>query len=423
MNVGNRRYFVYFGIFLLVAFNYVDRVALSMAAPAISKEYSFSPVEMGYLFSSYIWTYLFCLIPFGFLTDRYGARIVNTLGMTVWAGATVMTGLASSFITLLSARLVMGAAEASTYPAGGRAVREWAPRSEFGLASTMLNSGSYGGPAIGTLLLGWVVSILGWRWAFFVAGGMCFMWLLAWIKWYRTPEEATFLGEEERRMILSERSVGAASTENSGGFLRLLRSPSMICVAVTQGCAVYTQIVFLTWLPSYLANVKHLSIMKTGLFTAAPYLIATVLAWILAHLSDRWLQAKGGSGSGRRRVIVMLAMLSAAVVLLTPLVDNVGLILFLITVSLTGLSTGISLNIALGADLLRSPQDAAKAVAIQVSGGNVFAIVAPVVTGYIIEGTGSYNMAFVVGGVLLVVGAVLTMTMTRRPIGDAVEAA
>jgi ACS family glucarate transporter-like MFS transporter len=190
----------------------------------------------------------------------------------------------------------------------------------------------------------------------------------------------------------------------------------MWAVAVSQGCAVYTQILFLTWLPSYLATEKHLSILKTGMFTALPYFIAVVASWGLAHLSDRLLRGTD-TNTGQRRWMVCVAMLSAPVVLLAPLVDSVGVILVLITVSLTGLSTGISLNIALASDLLQSPVDAGKAMGIQISGGNVFAVMAPIVTGYVIAYTGSYDWAFTVGGILLLVGAAITMTLTHAPIG------
>jgi ACS family glucarate transporter-like MFS transporter len=415
--MGKRRYLVYLGIFLLVAFNYVDRVALSVAAPAIAKELGLDPIQMGYLFSSYIWTYLLFLIPCGFLTDRYGAKLVNGVGVAVWSGATVLTGLAGSFAGLLGSRMLMGAAEASTYPAGGRALRDWAPRAEFGLAATMLNSGGYAGPAFGTLLLGWIVSISDWRWGFFTAGFIGFVWLIGWLVWYRGPEKATFISEEERAFILQERDTAAKSDSPSGGFGRLFRSRSMLAIALAQGCAVYTQIVFLTWLPSYLANVKGLSIMKSGLFTAFPYFLATALSWLLAHLSDRMLTAQGGGSTGRRRLMIVGSMLSAAIILGAPFVDSVPLILAMITISLTGLATGISLNIALTADLLQSPQDAGKAMAIQVSGGNIFGIIAPIATGYIISATGSYDLAFVAGGALLIVGAAVTFTLTRAPIG------
>lgn len=415
--MGKRRYLLYIGIFLLVVFNYVDRVALSVAAPAIAAEYKLSPVQVGYLFSAYLWTYVVCLIPCGFLTDRYGAKMVNGVGVLVWSGATILTGLASGFVSLLGSRMLMGAAEASTYPAGGRVLRDWAPRSEFGLAATMLNSGGYAGPAFGTLLLGWVVSVHGWRWGFYTAGLLGLVWLVGWLVWYRGPETATFVGEDERAFILRERDSGAKSGGSADGFGVLLRSRSMIAVAVTQGCAVYTQIVFLTWLPSYLANVKHMSIVKSGLFTAFPYFAATVFAWVLAHLSDRALAAEGGSSTGRRRRIVVVSMLSAAVILAAPFVDSTPMILGLITISLTGLATGISLNIALAADLLRSPASAGKAMAIQITGGNIFGLIAPIATGYIIAATGSYDLAFVAGGVLLVAGAVITLTLTHAPIG------
>jgi MFS family permease len=414
-----KRHLVYFGIFLLIAFNYIDRVALSVAAPSLSQAFGLSPIKLGYLFSSFVWTYLICLIPMGFLTDRFGPRIVNAVGVSVWSVATVLTGFAWSFSSVLGTRLLMGAAEASSYPAGGRALREWAPRGEYGLAATMLNSGGYAGPALGTLLISWVVSVSDWRMGFIVAGLIGFLWLAGWLIWYRNPEQARFLDETERQLILRERDAGSGEP-GGGSFARLLRSRSMWAVAVAQGCAVYTQILFLTWLPSYLATAKHLSILKTGLFTAVPYFIAVIASWALGHLSDRLLH-KRGTDAGQRRWMVVLSMVSAAVVLLAPLVDSVPLILLLFTVSLTGVATGISLNIALGGDLLRSPEDAGKAMSIQISGGNVFGLIAPIVTGYVIAYTGSYNWAFTIGGLLLLAGAVITLTLTRTPIGAPAE--
>ena len=139
-------------------------------------------------------------------------------------------------------------------------------------------------------------------------------------------------------------------------------------------------------------------------------------SWGLAHLSDKALRGTDTS-SGKRRWMVCVAMLSASVVLLAPLVDSVFLILLLITLSLTGICTGLSLNIALGTDLLQSPADSGKAMGMQITGGNVFGLIAPITTGYIIAYTGSYNWAFIAGGILLLVGAAVTMTLTYSPIG------
>ena len=116
-----------------------------------------------------------------------------------------------------------------------------------------------------------------------------------------------------------------------GGILGLpFRSPTMLGLSLTQGCAVYTQYFFLTWLPSYLENVKHLTVLKSGLFTAIPAAIAVVCCIMFGSISDRWLK-QYGVASGRRRYVVVIAMVGAAVVLFAPFVNNIWLILGLVT--------------------------------------------------------------------------------------------
>ena len=114
--------------------------------------------------------------------------------------------------------------------------------------------------------------------------------------------------------------------------------------------------------------------------------------------------------------MVVCAMLGSAIILIIPFVDNIWLILALVTISLTGISTACSLNIALVNDLLRSPQDAGKAMGILVTGGNIFGILAPIITGYVIANTGHYDGAFAIAGILLLIGATICLTMTRHPI-------
>ncbi len=419
--MGRRRHWVYLALFMLVAINYIDRVALSVAAKPIATEFGLSPVQLGYLFSSFLWAYVLLLLPMGIAVDRYGVRMVAGLGMGVWSLATMCVGVASSVGVILTTRLAMGGAEASSYPAGGRLIREWAPRSERGLATAIMNSGAYAGPAIGAALIGWLISLVGWRASFVIAGAVGFIWLVGWFVLYRRPEEARFLNEPERTYILAERDAASEDMQGSGGvdgLLTILRSRTTLGLCLTQGCAVYAQYLFLTWLPSYLETEKHLSVVRTGLFTALPYALSVVLCISFGAISDRALKG-GGLQSGKRRIGVVLAMLGAAVVLFTPVVNSIWLILALITASLTGLSTAVALNISLISDLLRSPQDAAKAVGILTIGGNIFGLLAPIITGYVISATGSYDWAFIIAGLLLVSGATISLTMTRRPIESA----
>jgi len=412
-----RRGWIALFLFSLAMINYIDRITLSFAIGPIAKEFDLDTVARGYLFSSFLWTYTICLIPMGMLVDRFGAKAVAGWGIAIWSVATALTGFAGSFSSLLFTRLVMGGGEASSNPAGARVVRQWIPAGERGVLNAIFNSGSYAGPALCALVAGAIIEYHGWRALFVIAGGIGIVWLVAWTIVFDRPEKVSWLSEAERDKILAER--GAKATEldadaKSAGLMRLLGTRTLWGLALTQGCNVYSQYLFLTWLPSYLQTTKHLTILTTGLYTAVPYAIAVLLCIAMGRFSDRFLR-DSGTATGRRRYVIATAMLIAAVILVAPLVDNIWVILGLITISLAGISSTTSLNFALLNDLLPNPRDVGKAMGFLVVGGNTFGLCAPIVTGYAIAWTGSYDWAFVIAGILLIAGATATLTMTRRP--------
>ncbi|MGI4955739.1 MAG: MFS transporter [Janthinobacterium lividum] len=409
---------IYVLMFLLAAINYIDRSALSVAAAPLAAEFQLSPVELGYLFSSFLWLYVICLVPMGWIVDRFGPRIVNAVGITVWSGATVLTGFAGSFGTLLATRVLMGAGEATTYPAAGQVVRQWVPARERALFTTVFNSGAYFGPAVGSLGLAALVAAAGWRSAFFLCGAIGFVWLVAWLAWFRSPAQATWLGTPEREMLVRDCAASGPgpAAGPSLGLGALLRAPAMIGLMITQGCGVYTQYLFLTWLPTYLQAERGISMAKSGWLTSLPYFGAVVVTILLGRFSDARLSPEAVRSGGRRRMVAGM-MLVASVILLAPLVTNVYAILLLIMVALSGVATTIGLNIALLSDLLRSDRDAGRATGLLILGGNVFGILAPIVTGYVVQSTGRYDAAFVVAGALLLLGALSALLLTRRPIG------
>lgn len=412
-----RRMWIYTLMFLLAAINYIDRSALSVAAAPLAREFQLDSVQLGYLFSSFLWLYVLCLVPMGVVVDRLGTRTVNALGIGLWSTATVLTGLVGSFGALLGTRVIMGVGEATTYPAAGRVIHEWIPVRERALFTTIFNSGAYFGPAIGSITLAWLVAEYGWRSAFYLCGAIGFCWLAAWLIWFRQPEQARWLGAEERSLILRERGDLATTGADvpAMGVVKLLMSRSMIGMMLTQGCAVYTQYLFLTWLPNYLQVSRGISMLKSGPLTALPYLGAVVLTIALGKLSDSLL-TDATARSGGRRSMVALAMLASSVLLLMPFVSDLSVILLLITIALSGVATTVGLNIALLSDLLRSPGDAGRATGMLILGGNIFGILAPIVTGYVIQITGSFDYAFVIAGALLVCGALSALLLTRRPI-------
>jgi len=414
----NRRVLIFVLMFFLATINYVDRVVLSVSATPMAKEFDISPVQLGYLFSSFLWLYVICLVPMGMIVDKFGTRAVNAAGIGLWSIATALTGFAPGFSTLIASRVLMGVGESTTYPAAGRVIREWIPMRERALFAAIFNSGAYFGPAVGGLVLTWLVSTAGWRTAFFVCAAIGFVWLAAWLIWFRQPEQASWLSSEERAMILRERGGnGAQAAAPSLGIGRLLASTSMLGLMLTQGCAVYTQYLFLTWLPNYLQAERGMSMLKSGALMALPFLGAVILTTLIGKLSDTLLTEETIRTGGRRR-LAALSMLAGSLILLTPLVGNVYVILFLIMIALSGVASTVAMNIALVSDLLRSSADAGRATGLLILGGNIFGISAPIVTGYVIQSTGNFDYAFVVAGALLVIGSLAVFTLARKPIGS-----
>jgi MFS family permease len=414
-----RRGWVYLLLVTLVTINYMDRSALSIVAKNISGEFSLSPVQLGYLFSSFLWSYVICLLPVGILIDRFSTKSVNSVGIALWSIAIALTAGAWNFASLIGTRMFMGVGESTSIPSCGRIVREWMPAGERGMASTIYSSGSFFGPAIGALIVGSLTSGYGWRASFIVLGALGFIWLVVNLIWFDRPEKVTWLSAEERAKIIAERGARPDDDLSERGSAKvifaLIKKRSIWGIAASQATGIYSLYFLLFWLPSYLQTAKGLSLMKTGVFTAIPWAVAVPLSIGLGALSDRLL-SREALLAGKRRSAVAGSLIIAAVILIVPFTDNIGLVLALIAVALAGVATTISLNVALVTDLVQRPSDVGKAISLVVLSGNLFGILSPIITGYIIQGLGGYEWAFVVAGALLILGAVSAVTLTRRPI-------
>lgn len=411
-----RRGWVALMLFSLTLINYIDRATLSFAIVPISKEFGLSPVAKGYLFSSFLWTYALFLIPMGWAIDRFGVKRMAGIGIGVWSLATACSGLASSFVMLMASRLVMGGGESATNPVGARVIREWFPVRERGVLNAWFFSGAFAGPAICALGAGPIIGAFGWPVLFFIAGGLGFVWLLVWLMVFSEPERASWLSTEERQTILAQRSASAVASGKRAGLLTLLKGPTLWGLALAMGCNVYSQYLFLTWLPSYLRETKGLNLSSSGLYTALPYAAALVLCVALGFLSDRLLRRKDVAAGGRRAMVVF-TMAMAAVILAAPTINSLPVLVCLLTVSLTGVGGTTSQLFSLVNDLLPNPRDIGVAMGFVIVGGNIFGMLAPILTGYVIAATGSYSWAFVIAGVLLMLGAGAVLCLTRQPIG------
>ncbi len=416
----HRRYWVFFLLFLFNVICYLDRINMSVAGRSIAGEFGLSPVALGYLFSSFLWAYVLMMLPGGRLVDTLGAHRLAAIGAAFWSISQMLSGAATGFATLLLTRLGLGAGEAPTFPISYRSVRDWAPYTERGMAVGCIQAGTLLGPALSAPLVAWLIAATSWRWSFVVTGAIGLVWVAVWLAFVNTPEKTSWIPEPERQRILAERHGTEPMAEHDGvGYRGLLRSPSMWGLAISQGCAVYSVYLYLSWLPDYLQTARGLSIMKSGAYTAVPFFVGAAVIVLTNWIGDRML-TPATMRAGARRIVVVTCLALCALGMAIPFVDSLTLVIVLTIFPISFGGTATATNAALANDLLRSRADSGRAFAFMVLGGNVFGLLAPIVTGYIVQATGSFSSAFVLAGALSIIGAVVSFSLTRHTLGEEV---
>src|ERR1700722_1246847 len=188
-------------------------------------------------------------------------------------------------------------------------------------------------------------------------------------------------------------------------------------LAISQGCAVYSVYLYLSWLPNYLQTARGLSLVSSGLFTSVPFLVGAALIILTNWIGDRML-TPDTMRRGSRRLVVVACLVLCSLGLAIPFVDSLTLVVILTIFPVSFGNTATATNAALTNDLLRSQADSGRAFAFMVLGGNVFGLLAPIVTGYIVQATGSFSSAFILAGAIALVGAVVSFTLTRHTLGE-----
>jgi ACS family glucarate transporter-like MFS transporter len=406
--------------------NYIDKIVFSVAAPDLKTAFNLSAGTLGILLSVVTWGYTAALIPAGLVTDRMGARRFAGIGVGVWSLAAIVTGFAPSIGVLGGARLVLGVGESATFPVAGKVTKQWAPGSERGLFTGFWNAGTTVGSGIGAILAALLITDLGWRPAFWILGAIGFGWIAVWFGVVRPPEVTKWLRREEREHIIATREADAEPTVDAtdaeatvkGSWWaplgELLRHRAIWGLLLTEGCSVYTTYFLLTWLPSFLADTRGLKIIGAGILTGIPFLVAAVLVFGFTRLSDV-LIARTGGGPGSRRWMVAVYLLLSLALVAAPAIHSIVFLEILLTWSIAMNFSTNSLILALANDLIRKPHLAGLGTGLVAFGGNVFGLLAPIVTGFIVGATGGYTGAFLVGAVFALIGCVVILTMANKP--------
>ncbi|SFU41253.1 MFS transporter, ACS family, glucarate transporter [Methylobacterium sp. 174MFSha1.1] len=395
-------------LFAATAINYADRATIAIAGPAMAKDLGFDAVTMGYVFSAFAWSYVLAQLPGGWLLDRYGVKWVYAAAIFLWSAFTLMQGAVGFFsgfaavAVLFSLRLAVGLAEAPVFPANARITAAWFPANERGMASAFFNSAQYFATVLFAPLMGWIVHAFGWHHVFTVMGALGIAFALLWTQVVHGPREHPAINPAERDYLESGGALmdmdgaRAETASRAGRTLRQLLSERMLLgIYVGQYCINTLTYFFLTWFPVYLVKERGLSILQAGFAATLPALCGFLGGILGGVISDQLLR-RGYSLTAARKIPIVSGMLLSMAIIGCNYVQADALVVGLMALAFFGKGIG-ALGWAVVSDT--SPKESGG-----LSGGlfntfgNLAGITTPIVIGYIVRETGSFNGALVFVG-------------------------
>lgn len=376
-----RRWWIAALLFFAGLINYFDRTIVSVALTDIAADLRLGPERMGILLSAFFWSYALMQIPIGRLSDRLNLRWLYAGCFALWSLTCGLTGFAGSLGVLLVLRVLLGIGESIYLPGGIKLVSILFPAKDRGLASGLMNCGTRAGLAFGAPLIATLVAALGWKSAFFILGFAGMLWLAPWMAVFPRGVNTTANVKPKARM---------------GGSGRISRNLAAISLSnVGYGYYFY---LLVTWLPAYLVQSRHLPLKTAGACAAIPYLTFALGEPIGGWIADR-LIAAGWDESFSRKVVITAAYVTSLLLIPAGLVGSTAAAVALLAgASLVGLSTG---NLYALVQHVSPEDDVGFSMGVYNFAGNISGVLAPLVTGILIERSGSYFPAFVVAVAVL----------------------
>jgi ACS family glucarate transporter-like MFS transporter len=404
------RWLIILLLFVITTINYADRATFSIAGQSASKELGLDPVAMGYILSAFAWAYVLGQIPGGALLDRFGSKKIYTAALVLWSGFTLLQGFAgiwsglAAAVALFVMRFMVGLAESPSFPANARIVAAWFPGPERGTASAIFNSAQYFSLVAFAPLMGWLAHSFGWRSVFVVMGAVGIVAAFFFVKFIHSPVDHPKINKAEFDYIEAGGGlvrIEDKNTANGAAFTwanvkQVLTNRMLLGVYLGQYCINVLTYFFVTWFPIYLVKERGLSIMQAG-FTAALPALCGFAGGILGGMISDGLLKKTGNLDIARKTPLLLGMVLATSIILCNFVEQEWLVIVIMAGAFFGKGVA-SLGWAVVADT--SPKEMAGVTGgIFNTFGNVAGIVTPIVIGYIVKGTGSFD------GALIFVGA------------------
>jgi MFS family permease len=400
-----------------IAINYLDRSTIAIANPQIRAEFHISAAQFGALQSAWSLAYALAQIPVGLLVDRLGPGILLGISMILWSIAVAAGGLVANYTRLFIARAVLGVTESPAYPTAVRVTSNWFQVSDRGVPTGVFSMGSNIGTAIGPPLLTALMLLAGWRWMFIIMGIVGVVASVVWFSLYHDPGKAPLDSADVAYLETNKsgRSGAPITARQWSGLFRFRTTWAMMLGAFCSGYGLW---MYVFWLPGYLEGEQHISVARTGYLASIPLVCSIVGSFCGGYASDR-LIVRGVPLVQARKLPAALGYLGSALfTALAAMSTAPALAILWISLAMFSLYFAVAAKWTLITAV--SPQDfCGSCSSIQNFGSYLGGACSPVLTGLIVDRTGSFVWALAIGGIVMAAGAAIYYFMVGAPITDA----
>jgi D-galactonate transporter len=423
----SQRWFVVGLLFLAGVINYLDRAALSIAAPLIQKDLAFSHAQMGIVFSSFFIGYALFNFVGGVLSDKIGAKKVFGAAMGIWSLFCGATALASSLASLIVLRVLFGMGEGPFSSSNSKMVNNWFPRREVASAIGVISSGTPLGGALAGPVVGYMAIRFGWRWAFVAIMLLGLLWLVFWtLTTTEQPQDNKRVKPEELALIVAGQqqasSMEHAPEGEKTGLRYYLKQPIILATAFAFFAYNYVLFFFLSWFPTYLTEAHHMSLHDMSIATVIPWVLGSIGLAAGGFITDMILRITGKPLLARRIVLSVCLGVAAVCVGFAGRVESMEGAVALMSVSIFFLYVTGAVYWAVIQDTVRRENVGGVGGFVHLL-ANLAGVIGPAVTGFIVQAThGAYGSAFVLAGAVAVLGALCSLIWIREPRGSKVKA-
>lgn len=407
-------------ISVLMIINFLDRIIISIATGPIMNEFNFTATQWGVILSAFFWGLVPSSLLGGIASDQLGPKKVWLWGVTWWSGFTMATAGAFNYVTFLVARIFFGFGEGPTLSNGVRVITDWVSPKEYSTAYGITFGGVYLGPALGAPIIIWLIDAYGWRVPFYVLGIVGLVWVIGWYKWFTDrPEDNPYMSHAEKKWILSEQQELVSGSQGQNKSIKTLLSiPKSVRGTILANlwggfCFGYGLYFLMTWLPGYLSIQRGLSQLSMGFGLMFPWLGASFSQLVGGRLVDiiyRWTRSRRIARAYWAAGWFFVVSVSLILAVRVDLVVNA--IILLTIASMANAFTSVTFGSVIAETV---PNQAGSQAGLLQMCYTLPGILAPIITGYIIDNTHSFVNAFYLAAMISVSGIITILAFLRPP--------